>query len=137
MTDKPRLIEIAQDALGVEKADLFRLDSMGGLMSKNKITRLPVVERSRELNLEVVHYDPKQPCQHRGVSFRLHEGEAEVECGGCGVRLEAMFVLRQLAHEESRWKTNREAFVVAQKKLQERVRTKCQHCGQMTRIRGL
>ena len=103
----------------------------------DKIKRLPVVHRDRDVAIELVHYDPKQPCSHMGCTYRIREGEAEVECGGCGTRLDPMFVLRQLAYEDSMWKRRQEAAVRTAKELEQRVRTKCQHCGEMTRIKGL
>ena len=106
-------------------------------MSKDKVTRLPVVARKRELALEIVHYDAKQPCTHKRVPYRIREGEIEVECGGCGTRLDPMFVLHQLAIEDSLWKQRQEAAAKVGKELEGRVRTKCQHCGQITRIKGL
>jgi hypothetical protein len=106
-------------------------------MSKDKVTRLPVIGRSRDLALELVHYDPQHPCSHRRVSYRLREGEAEVECGGCGTRLDPLFVLKQLAIEDSLWKQRQRAAVKTAEELAERRRTKCQHCGRMTRIHGL
>ena len=45
-----------------------------------------------------------------------------------------MFVLESLMHQESRWMRTREAYQEEMKRLDERSRTKCQHCGQMTRI---
>lgn len=104
---------------------------------KDKVTRLPVIQRTRDMALELVHYDPKQPCSHKMVPYRIREGEAEVECGGCSTRLEPMFVLRQLAIEDSLWKQRQEAAVKTAKEHAERKRCKCQHCGQMTRIRGI
>lgn len=106
-------------------------------MSNDKITRLPVVPRVRDLALELVHCDPKQPCSHKMVSYRLREGEAEVECGGCGTRLEPMFVLKQLAIMDSIWKQRQESADRVAKELAQRTSTKCRHCGRMTRIRGL
>lgn len=103
----------------------------------DKITRLPVVHRTRDVALELVHYDPKEPCSHKHCHYRIREGEAEVECGGCGTRLEAMFVLRQLAIEDSLWKQRQQAAAKTAQEVSQRIRTKCQHCGRMTRIKGL
>lgn len=103
----------------------------------DKIRQLPVVPRSRDVAIELVYHDPKQPCSHTRCSYRIRDGEAEVECGGCGTRLDPMFVLKQLAMEDSLWRQRREAAAQIAKEREQRVRTKCQHCGQMTRIRGL
>lgn len=47
-----------------------------------------------------------------------------------------MFVLKMLMQAESRWNQTRESYQEEMKRLRERSRTKCQHCGQMTRISG-
>lgn len=103
----------------------------------DKVKRLPVAHRAHDVALELVHYDPKQPCSHTQCPYRIREGEAEVECGGCGTRLEPMFVLRQLAIKDSLWNQRQQAAIKTAKEVSARVRTKCQHCGQMTKIRGL
>jgi len=103
----------------------------------DKVKQFPIVPRSRELALELVHFDRKQPCSHTQCTYRLRDGEAEVECGGCGTRLDPMFVLKQLAIADSLWKRRQEAAAKTAKEYEQRRRTTCQHCGKMTRIRGL
>lgn len=106
-------------------------------MKYGKISRLPVSPRPREHAVELVHFDPQAPCSHKRVTYRLREGEAEVECGGCGMRLDPMFVLRMLALEDSLWSERRAASIKEAKERETRRRTLCQHCGQMTRINNL
>ena len=103
----------------------------------DKVKQLPVAHRSREQAIELVHYDPKQHCNHIFVSYRIRDGEADVECGGCGTRLDPMFVLKQLARQDSLYSRRQEAAVQTAKELEKRKRTTCDHCGKMTRIRGL
>jgi len=52
-------------------------------------------------------------CKHWNVTFEVDEDSGDCKCLGCGERVTAIFVL---------------------KRLKERERTKCQHCGEMTRI---
>jgi len=94
-----------------------------------------------EGQLRIVRYDG---CNHRyhwvggkmnDAHFFIREGETEVECGLCGTKLDPMFVLRHLASEESQWQTKRRAYQDEMKRLNERMRTKCQHCERMTRIK--
>ncbi|MGY3615718.1 hypothetical protein [Bradyrhizobium sp. USDA 10063] len=82
-------------------------------------------------------------CNHRyfyrdgrmqHVGYLIREGETEVECGHCHTRLDPMFVLRMMATEETQWLRTRKAYVEEMQRLNERRRTKCDHCGQMTRI---
>lgn len=85
-----------------------------------------------------------QGCDHRSyyadgrmipVTYKIREGETEIECGHCAARLDPMFVLRLMAHEETQWKRHREVYIEECKRLRERRRTKCYHCGKMTEIR--
>lgn len=103
----------------------------------DKIKKLPVVHRRRDQAIELVHYDPKQPCQHKLVTYRIREGETEVECGGCGTRLDPMFVLRQMAIQDSIWRQRQETSAKIAREVEQRRRTTCQHCGKMTKIRNL
>lgn len=68
------------------------------------------------------------------AQYIMREGEAEVECGFCHVRLDPMFVLAKLARRESDWHRHRKQHQEEMKRLNARSRTKCQHCGEMTRI---
>lgn len=75
------------------------------------------------------------PCHH--AAFIVDEQKQEVECASCGERLNAMWVLSYLASEDRQFKDTRKLADEAMTRLQERSRTKCQHCGKMTRIRGV
>ena len=115
-------------------------------MSDDKITPLPVKFKSPpgddDPMLKVVH-SYANACNHRHrwdgeklkhVSYLIREGETEVECGACGTKLDPMFVLRLLANEETKWHKNARNYQDAMKRLSDRERTKCDHCGKMTRI---
>ncbi|ELT47398.1 hypothetical protein [Brucella intermedia] len=111
----------------------------------DKIKKLPIRFKTQPGEeapmLKVVHYDGK--CNHRQfykdgkmvhVTYQIREGETEVECSHCGTRLDPMFVLKILAVEENRWMETRKNYQAEMKRLNERSRTKCKHCGQMTPI---
>ncbi|MBO4120269.1 hypothetical protein J5T34_05885 [Cupriavidus gilardii] len=82
--------------------------------------------------LREVHYRPG--CQHR-AGFTIDEKLDAVECTACGERLNPMWVLQQLARAETRWHNHAAQYQDEMKRLAERSRTKCEHCGQLTRIR--
>lgn len=95
-----------------------------------------------EPELKLVLFEKGQ-CNHlwriegmhtRHAQYLLREGETEVECGLCGTRLDPMFVLKKLAREESQWQRHRQQHIDEMKRLNERSRTKCEHCDRMTRI---
>ena len=77
-------------------------------------------------------YRPGQ-CQHKHMT--VDEQLNEVECDDCGAKLNPVAVLLRFANEESRWAREGEKLRELHKELDARVRCKCQHCGQMTRIR--
>lgn len=72
-------------------------------------------------------------CSHFGP-FIVNDKEDAVTCKQCGERLNPMYVLKRLAHEETRWHQARVAYQDEMQRLKERSRTKCDHCGEMTRI---
>lgn len=114
----------------------------------DKVTRLPVgfkkppQDDARMLKI-VDRYAARDVCDHRhvwrghtsvSVTYLIREGETEVECGNCGTKLEPMWVLSRLAHEETAFDHKRKVAAEEMRRLHERSRTQCQHCGQMTRI---
>lgn len=116
------------------------------MIDDEKVKKLPIKFKTPpgadEPMLKVVHYE-HGACDHKhtwqngrmkSVSYLIRNGETEVECSGCGTKLDPMFVLRILASEETKWHHNRENYQDAMKRLSERERTKCDHCGKLTRI---
>lgn len=73
-------------------------------------------------------------CIHFNTSFEVDEDSGDCKCLGCGERVTAIFVLTRLMQLESKWMKTRAAYQDEMKRLNERSRTKCEHCGQMTRI---
>lgn len=73
-------------------------------------------------------------CSHLGATYLIRDGEAEVECGRCGTRLDPMWVLGKIATDDRRYEESQKRYQEEQKRLAERKRTKCDHCGKMTRI---
>ncbi|MBO9377155.1 hypothetical protein GG804_10280 [Sphingomonas histidinilytica] len=107
----------------------------------DNITKLPVRFRKPAPDDRVVVRPfeiPKHPgCDHLLATYIVNEREADVECGRCGTRLNPMWVLGQLASSDRRMAETREAAKLADEARRERQRCKCQHCGKMTRIRGV
>ncbi len=79
---------------------------------------------------------PSAGCLHFAgmVTYQVDEKFAEVTCGGCGEKLNPMWVLGQLMSRESRYAQFRDGYQEEMKRLSERSRTKCRHCGEMTPI---
>jgi hypothetical protein len=113
----------------------------------DKIRRLPVRfkepvnESGRTLKIVETRFS-REECDHvhlagkwnQSVTYLIRKGETEVECGGCGTKLDPMFVLTLMANAETDWLRSRELYIEEMKRLSERKATKCERCGHMTRI---
>lgn len=77
---------------------------------------------------------PITKCQHWRGPFEVDIDAAKCKCLECGEEVSPMFVLENLMKKESRWMQAHDRYQDEQKRLAERSRTKCDHCGQITRI---
>lgn len=71
-------------------------------------------------------------CKHRNVTIDEHLWK--IECADCGAVLDPIAYLVALAKDEAyaEYRVSKlEAYITT---LERRIRTKCQHCGKMTRI---
>lgn len=66
--------------------------------------------------------------------FIVDSDNAEVTCAKCKEKLNPMVVLHRLAIKESQYRAAAERYQEEMKRINERARTKCQHCGKITRI---
>jgi predicted RNA-binding Zn-ribbon protein involved in translation (DUF1610 family) len=100
--------------------------------TENNISVLPVKKREKGENaLTVVNHGL---CRHE--KFEVDEKLAEVKCKACGEKMSPMWVLVQIAHRESRLAERLLNLRTECRLLEGRVRTKCDNCGKMTRIRS-
>lgn len=105
-------------------------------MTDDNITRFPISpkkqpsdDRTLVAPFEVSRADR---CAH--PRFIIDEALAEVECAVCSEKLNPLWVLAQLAREDRRMERVRKSMKEEHARLDSRSRTKCQHCGEMTRI---
>jgi uncharacterized protein YeaO (DUF488 family) len=87
--------------------------------------------QSADKCLHLVRIFPRK-CWHE--RFLIDPQKAEVECADCGERLNPMFALEQLARKETKYHEFHARYQDEMQRLKERSRTKCENCGQMTRI---
>jgi hypothetical protein len=73
-------------------------------------------------------------CLHFMKGYIVDEALAEVECGGCGAKLNPMWVLVRLALEDRRMQEAANRYQEEMKRLDERSKTKCRSCGKMTPV---
>jgi hypothetical protein len=82
-------------------------------------------------------YNPGR-CEHKGP-FVVDPKLASVECQDCGALLNPIYVLEQMARHETYWNMRQKELSQylseINKEIQDRERTKCTHCGNMTAIR--
>jgi len=77
--------------------------------------------------------DPRRyKCYHKSVL--VDAAKAEVECGTCGERLNPMWVLEMLCHEESRLADRLKGYQEERRAWEARRRTKCTHCHKFTEL---
>jgi hypothetical protein len=100
---------------------------------KGELLYLPVKRKDGDVKrVLTVAYPSYGECQHK--RFTIDEKLSQVECRDCGVVLNPMYALLQLAREENRYHELHARYQSELKRLAERSRTKCEHCNKMTRI---
>jgi DNA-directed RNA polymerase subunit RPC12/RpoP len=77
-------------------------------------------------------------CPHKGP-YVVDRKLSTVECSDCGALLNPIYVLEMLACQETYWNLRRRDLTdylkEVNKELEERTRTRCTHCGNLTAIR--
>ncbi|MBW5416059.1 MULTISPECIES: hypothetical protein [unclassified Pseudomonas] len=71
-------------------------------------------------------------CKHE--RFVIDERLAYIRCADCSEKIDPMFALLQLCRKQGEFMRQHDRYQVEIERLNERTRTKCTHCGQMTRI---
>ncbi|MCB1886600.1 MAG: hypothetical protein KDH20_03235 [Rhodocyclaceae bacterium] len=102
------------------------------MMGLTPISTLPEPTKVISLTEARNRYRPGK-CQHKHMT--MDEDLNTVECDDCGEKLNPVAVLKRFAFEESLWHRRGEELKKLQAALDAKVRCRCQHCGQMTRVR--
>lgn len=97
------------------------------------IKTLPVKNKRNDNGLFLVP-SPVNKCKHYTGPFEVDQDSGTCICKECGEKVTPIFVLKRLMDSESRWNRARSNYIDQMKRLKERSRTKCQHCGRMTAI---
>jgi hypothetical protein len=72
-------------------------------------------------------------CQHNHMT--IDDQLWNLKCDDCGASLNPFEALKRLSYEAEKWEQEQKRAVEVRAEIDKRVRCKCQHCGQMTRIR--
>lgn len=102
--------------------------------SETNILALPVKPRPNPEEGAMLQRVPANKCHHLLASYEVDIDAGKCRCKACGEEVSPMFVLERLMNSESRWMQTLANYQDAMKRLAERSRTKCDHCGKMTRI---
>jgi Zn finger protein HypA/HybF involved in hydrogenase expression len=102
-------------------------------MTDENILKLPVKTRNPVSDPFLVAV-PYSQCRHEYGPFEIDERSGKCKCKKCGGDVTPIFVLSELLKIDSLWQRRSETFQDEMKRLSERSRCKCQHCGKMTRI---
>lgn len=100
-----------------------------------KILAFPERKRTEDSTrvLQVVHTNIQCNAGRHGP-YQINESGTEVICGTCKEKLNPIWVLRQLSITEGRWHQLHNRYQDEMKRLADRSKTKCRHCGEMTPI---
>lgn len=98
----------------------------------DKVVRLDVTFKGHSDGEKLLIHKNSYACKHG--PYVIDEALAEVTCEPCGAKMNPIHVLKILANHENRWHQNAENAKAEMERLEQRTRTKCQHCHQMTRI---
>lgn len=99
-----------------------------------EVTALPVKHKAPPDGSLMLVPPPASKCIHWNTSFEIDDDAGKCKCLGCGEEVSPMFVLGRLMQLESQWMRTRAAHQDEMRRLRERSRTKCDHCGKITRI---
>jgi hypothetical protein len=104
------------------------------LDEQGDIVRLPVDYKAPPDGARMLVEVPYAACAHLRSAFEVDVRAGKCKCLDCQGEVSPMFVLERLMHRESQWMRTRAAYQDEMQRIAERERTKCQHCGQITRI---
>lgn len=104
-------------------------------VSGTNIAQLPVKYKKPQEGERFLLPVAPGKCSHWNGPFEIDTKGGKCTCKACGEEVAPMFVLDQLMKKESQWMQTLATYQENMKRLAERSRTKCEHCGTMTRIR--
>jgi formylmethanofuran dehydrogenase subunit E len=100
----------------------------------DNVHALPVKPRPSPEEGAMLQAVPVTQCQHLFATYTIDLNAGKCICKRCSGDVTPMFVLEQLMKKESQWMRTMATYQDQMKRLAERSRTKCQHCGEMTRV---
>lgn len=83
-------------------------------------------------NLIELNSRRRYECQH--ARMEVDEAMAEVRCKNCKEKLNPIWVLMKIAGEQSRYIAEFKRSKEIAKRINEKEKTRCEHCNRMTRV---
>lgn len=74
----------------------------------------------------------RKTCSHMNV--KIDEARTEVECATCGLLIHPVWWIGQLVEHWALFQRQQKAWEEAAARYEAKSRTKCQHCGKITRV---
>lgn len=103
-------------------------------MSNNDVTTLPVRSKRQDKGKLFLVDPPLDKCQHFNGPFEVDEDAGTCKCMECKEDVSPIFVLKRLMNKESLWSRSADRYNDEMRRLSERKKTKCDHCGRITQI---
>ena len=100
----------------------------------DNVTKLPVRSKDPRKIVALVEWDYKA-CKH--LHAIVDTKAAELTCADCGAKINPIYFLEQLSQQLVRWEYEKRAAAKIRADLEERKRTRCTKCGEMTEIRRI
>jgi hypothetical protein len=96
-----------------------------------EVLAFPIKPRDNNIERVLTEVHSYQ-CAHR--RFTIVAKLAQVTCSDCKERMDPMYALIQLVRQETSYHELHARYQDEMQRLAERSKTKCQHCGQITKI---
>jgi hypothetical protein len=97
---------------------------MGSIQSDKDALVSEVIELKRRFGRKCLH-----------GQYILDPDLATVECGKCGLHVHPISVLTEIMHQKEREKERIARLYLAVKETEKKLKTKCEHCQKITKIR--
>lgn len=81
----------------------------------------------------VINFTRRPQCRHNSII--VDESLEQVICKICNERLNPFFVIKEMMKNSELWKRQKAEANLAREQAEKKTRTKCQHCGKMTKVK--
>lgn len=94
---------------------------------------MKIDEKTDDGEAIVIEFRRSYKCQH--LRLLIDDDLKEITCGDCKEKLNPFFAISQMMRLVPKWRRIKAASDLAREEAQKKLRTKCQHCKQITTIK--